>query len=234
MTRNKFWFLAIAIGFILWDSGLLAQPYRVEISLEGGPNFAKSLAIEERGISLPSEVTMLGSAAVQYNLSRFFALRLGVALERKGFSVAAVDLNGVKIPDLKRSTQFDYLVFPLLWRMGIGKRIRVFVNVGPHVAYLNGIIDKEGRKKTVDKQLSFLSNWDRIDLGLSSGIGLIIPVRKRLAVSAEFRNNRSFLNPVSTQNFSASYRHFSNNVSLGITYRFIKTIKLPIPGLPGL
>jgi hypothetical protein len=163
-------------------------------------------------------------AAFQYNFPRLISLRTNVSFERKGFTApfTTTDLTGTPTGEETIHENFDYITIPLLTRISIGEKIHFFANVGPYIGYL--IKQAQVTEMTEDHpryEGEATDNFNKIDYGLTAGIGSRIPIKHKLFLSIEIRNNLGFPNisarPVVN---NGAIKTNSSNLLLGIEYRF--------------
>ena len=132
----------------------------------------------------------------------------------------SVDINGTRVGEISTYTKFDYLTFPILVRATFGKKVQYFVNAGPYFGYLikqTFVTKGDNFPTTTTDNTSFDK---RFDTGISTGLGLSIPIKSKFAFSLELRNNLGLYNvtdlPVTN---SVIVKTNSTNILLGFTYK---------------
>jgi hypothetical protein len=151
------------------------------------------------------------------------SLRTNLSFERKGSSYKFdyTDDFGQFVKEVKVNYIIDYLTLPILCRATFGKKVKFFINTGPYFGFL-----LQEYYTSSDPNIGVLIMDDQIfmkrfDAGITTGIGLIIPVRKKFALSLEARNNMGLYNisafPVYHE---GSILTNSTNLLFGFTYRF--------------
>lgn len=173
----------------------------------------------------------------QYNFQKILSLRTDIAFERKGslfpYNFIATDQNGSNIGSviLKESNNYDYLTIPLLLRATFGDKIKIFVNAGPYLGALlqsKTITRSNGGEmygfpaKTVANESH---NLNRFDIGITTGVGLQLPLNEGFAISFEVRNNSGLYNITKQFPGSIALKNNSTNFLFGFSYAFGKRKK---------
>ncbi len=218
---NKFRNFSLII-FIFCSSFLFGQNNKIQIGLETGPGL-KSL----RGNDFLNNEQSIGFSAglaFQYDFTRLMSFRTNISYERKGTTqrMKASDANGNPIAELTAHSNFDYITIPLLARFTYGDNISFFVNVGPYFGYLlkqEDIIEAYGTYPKTEKDNT--DNFNKLDLGISSGLGVNFPILDNLSISLELRNNLGLkdLSALPVIN-GGGIKVNSINLLVGVAYRF--------------
>jgi hypothetical protein len=157
----------------------------------------------------------------QYNINNVISLRPELAYERKG-SVIKVELTDAKGNLTGNGTinfNFNYLVLPVLVRASSGKDVPFFINAGPYIGYL---LDQYTITKgdNIPTTTSTITSIKKLDMGFSAGVGLSVPIKRKLVISLEIRNNLGLLNvsqlPVIN---NGTIRTNSTNILLSLAYK---------------
>jgi hypothetical protein len=167
-----------------------------------------------------------GGFFFQYNLNKNFSLRMDPSYEQKGYKIKQqlTDSQGNPISKGKIRGNFDYITIPLLLRANIGNKINYFVNAGPYIGFLlsqNNIVQAplfDGAKVTYTNT----SYYKTIDIGITAGIGLAIPIKDKFALSIEIRNNLGLTNINKNTNKDYGIKTNSTNLLVGFAYKFGK------------
>lgn len=220
MTNIKSLFLGLI--FLTCFNTLYGQTNKFDLGVEGGPSL-----IFLRGNSTIDNFhkpTMGFSGALfyQFNFKKVFSLRTSLGFERKGSELTTqpTDIFGNPVGEIATNTNFNYLTLPILVRATFGKKVQYFVNAGPYFGYLiNQTFASKGyiiptqtsENKTLDKHF---------DTGISTGIGLSVPVKQKFALSFEVRNNLG-LNNVSAVPLAdnGTIKTNSTNFIFGFNYK---------------
>ena len=67
---------------------------------------------------------------------------------------------------------------------------------------------------------NYTSDYKTIDMGITAGIGLAIPINDKFSLSAEIRNNLGLTNI--SKSSSVTNKTNSTNLLIGVTYKFGK------------
>lgn len=218
MSRLQFFTLALFLSFSIT---CIAQANNMYLGPEGGPGlgilYGSAEAKQDRN-PLPS-----GTAgyAFQYNFTQIFALRTDISYERAG---AAYYYGGFR--HLKN--KFDYLTLPVLARATFGKKINFFVDGGP---YIGALLREQDVTKDQNLPVTTVNNtgyFKRVDVGISEGVGILIPFGNSYGVSFEARNNAGLYNlPKSNQYvYQSNLRNNTTNFIFAFIYKLV-TAKHP-------
>lgn len=215
---------SILIVLILCSSLTFAQTNKFEIGLEMGPSL-----ISLRGndiIDKNNDLSFGFSSGLtfQYNFPKLISIRTNISFERKGLTTqgTATDQYGNQIGEITFHSNLDYLTIPILGRLTFGKKINIFVNAGPYIGYLIKQTDvTEAFGEHPKTETDNTDNFKRIDFGITTGLGARFPIKKKLFLSVEIRNNLGITNisSVSVVNDGAIKTN-STNLLIGIEYRF--------------
>ncbi|MBC6995200.1 PorT family protein [Lewinella lacunae] len=149
-------------------------------------------------------------------------MRTNVAFERKGSVLTSqtTDINGNPLGEITVNTNFNYLTLPILLRATFGKKFHYFINAGPYFGYLikqNFVSQGDNFPVTTSDNTSLIK---RFDTGISTGLGLSVPIKTAFAFSFEVRNNLGLYNvsavPVANM---GTIKTNSTNLLLGFTYK---------------
>lgn len=213
-------FLLISVGA---TTVLFAQQNKFDIGIEGGPSrtflrgndFTEEYTDPKTGFS--------GGISLQYNFPKIFSIRTNLAFERKGSLSKGTFINtdegseGEFIAHLN----YEYLTLPVLIRAGFGNKVKYFVNAGPFLGYLmkHEIITKAAGYPTLTNE--YTNYYKQFDAGITAGLGVTIPIKEKIYISCEIRNNLGFLNiskvPVVND---GTIKTNSTNLLVGLAYKF--------------
>jgi len=119
-----------------------------------------------------------------------------LSYDRKGslWTGQATDFNGIPLGVITSRTNWDYLTLPVLLRTSFGKKKRFFVNAGPYLGYLVQQVTVTSGDQIATKREYNNARIKHVDCGLSTGLGLNLPLSARCIFSVEVRNNRGLCN----------------------------------------
>jgi len=186
----------LIIIILAFGADNFAQQNKMNMSFCGGIG-VRSLRgneiLKEKNISA---LSFSGGLSIEYNFSEKWALHTDFSFERKGAVAYAdqLDTNGNITGDITTFSNFDYLTMPLLLKFSVHKKVDIFCNAGGFVGYLlkqNFVIKESGSENKVADNLY---KDKMLDFGLSIGLGFAIPIKPRLILNAELRNNLGVYN----------------------------------------
>jgi len=215
---------SIVLGLLIltvWET-TYGQTNKFDIGVEGSPSLTFLRGNDFIDNNHKPTIGFLGGLFFQYNFKKVVSLRTNIAFERKGsiLSSQTTDINGNPLGEITINTNFDYLTFPILVRATFGKKVQYFINVGPYFGYLikQTFVSKGDNIPTTTSDNTSLDK--RFDIGISTGLGLSVPIKTKFAFSFEVRNNLGLYNvsavPVAN---NGAIKTNSTNFLLGFTYK---------------
>lgn len=208
---------------------LFAQKGSWLAGIEGGPGL--SLIYGSNSIYSQSEFSLAGAAGIygEYGFTRNFSAKVALHYER--VSTRTNNYSALLPPGGMLQYNLDYLSLPLLVKWSFGGRIRFFVNAGPCLSLLLQeslwhLPENGNKMKVAEETDAYLP----INLAVTAGCGMSIPVWKSLFVTLEVRNNLGVINiRSSVSDFEhdsyfpgAEMKGYTNSTLLlvGVCYRF--------------
>ncbi len=190
-----------------------AQNKGFSIGLEAGPsypNFRDFYDENEFKICLNVGIT------TKYSINKYFSINSGIRYERKGatFNHLTRILNE-PIKENSYSWNLDYLVVPLLIELNLGKKVNFLLSTGPFLGYLFNqftYLNNEPIENTI------LNHSNNFEFGISSNIGVLLEINKKLSIKIEGRNNWG----ISTITKCGPLKTNSFAIITGISYSFNK------------
>lgn len=214
---------SLFIGLLFLTAGTTyGQTNRFEIGIEGSPSLIFLRGNDFIDNNHKATIGFSGGLFFQFNFKNIISLRTSIAYERKGSVLTAqtTDINGNSLGEVTTHSNYDYLTLPVLVRATFGKRVLYFVNAGPYFGYLikQTSVSKGDNVPTTTTDNTFRDK--RFDTGISTGLGLSIPIKTKFAVSFEIRNNLGLCNvsSVSVAN-NGTIKTNSTNFLFGFTYK---------------
>ena len=222
---------------------LQAQQATWSAGIEGGPGL--SLIYGSDNVYGHSKPAFSGAAGIsgEYGFAPRFSAKAGLHYER--ISTITDNPSPLLSPGGQLKYNLDYLSLPLLVKWTTGRKLLFFVNAGPCVSLLLQqtlwYLPESGSKQKVANETEA---YHRVNLAVTAGAGIALPVGKRFLVSLELRDNFGVLN---IRSAASSFEHTSamaveppkghtNSTLLlaGIAYRFGGSKGLPCtPNDPG-
>ena len=226
-------FIILLISLIVLGTAgkLNGQSKTNDIGIEGGPGL--SIIHAKTEMYSHSRFSMGGISGVfyQYNFNKIFSIRIASNYERKG---SRLESKSDQLPPGDFIYHFDYLSLPLLFKVSLGNKIKVFANTGPCFSYLMNqslyFKPKSGKTYKLDGETNDFKSYD---LGILFGLGMSIPIRDRFLFSVEIRDNLGLMGirdnyeqPDASGYIEGDvgqrYKAYTNSTSLiiGFAYRF--------------
>ena len=189
--------IIIILGIILLSvSNSFSQSSRSTVGFEGGSSFVTVYGNAIAGENRSAAFRFSGGFSYQYRISDLFALRTNLFFERKGNKVIIDDMIlGVPV-DITGHNYYNYLTVPLLCRVTFGKKIKFFANAGP---YAGALLSERSIAETTSKdqprtESTDIERYERMDYGISSGIGMNFKLLEDISLGFELRNNLGLRN----------------------------------------
>ena len=209
---------------------ITASDHVLDLGVEGGPSVIFLYGDKFFSQHEKPACGFSGAFFVQYNFPKVLSVRTNIAFERKGNMTSgileATDQNGYNLGsyNYRINNNSDYLTLPILVRATFGDKIKLFINAGPYLgALLNDELvtrtngEKYGLPAKVSKNVTNESN--RLDIGLTTGIGLEVPIKKGFSLSFEARNNTGLYNTANQPLvYNGTRKNNSTNFLLGFSY----------------
>ena len=119
-------------------------------------------------------------------------------------------------PELKFQTRFEYISIPILLKYFVSKNNDFYINGGPYLGYLLNIKNiNDGEESDLD----FNNDFEKIDLGLTFGIGYNLNISQKSYLNFELRNNFGLTN-IDSNNNNLFNRTKANSLNLIIGWNF--------------
>ena len=214
--------LCLGLFFLtIWGTAY-GQTNKFDIGIEGSPSLIFLRGINTIDKLIKPTIGFSGGLFFQYNFKKVVSLRTNIAFERKGFTfpIQRTDSNGNLLGEFTANSNYDYMTLPILVRATFGDRVQFFVNAGPYFGYLikQTFVSKGDNIPTVTDNQTSLTK--RFDTGISTGLGLSVPIKTKFAFSFEVRNNLGLynVNAMPAPNNSTN-KTSSTSLILGFNYK---------------
>lgn len=220
MTYLKPLFLGLL--FLTVGETTFGQTNKFDVGVEGCPTLTFLRGNDFIDNNHEPTIGFTGGLFFQYNFKKIISLRTNIAFERKGSVLTAqtIDINGNPLGEISTNTNFNYLTFPILFRATFGKKVQFFVNAGPYFGYLikQTFVSTGDNFPTTTNDNTALDK--RFDTGISTGLGLSVPIKSKFAFAFEVRNNLGLYNvsAVPVVN-NGTIKTNSTNFLFGFTYK---------------
>lgn len=215
---------SILITLILCSSLTFGQTNKFEVGLEMGPSLISLRGNDFLDKNNDISFGFSSGFTFQYNFPKLISIRTNISFERKGLTTqgTATDEYGNQIGEITFHSKFDYLTIPLLVRLTFGKKINFFINAGPYIGYLiqqKNVIEAFGEYPKTETDNT--DNFKRTDFGITTGLGARFPIKSKLFLSLEIRNNLGLTNISSVPVVNdGTIKTNSTIILIGIEYRF--------------
>lgn len=223
--------LCLGLFFLTIWGTTYGQTNKFDIGIEGSPSLIflrgiNTIPIHKTTVFLDKlikpTIGFSGGLFFQYNFKKVVSLRTNIAFERKGFTfpILRTDSSGNLLGEFTANANYDYMTLPILVRATFGDRGQFFVNAGPYFGYLikrTNVSKGDNIPTATDNQTSLTK---RFDTGISTGLGLSVPIKTKFAFSFEVRNNLGLynVNAMPAPNNSTN-KTSSTSLILGFNYK---------------
>lgn len=196
------------------------------MGIAGGPSLIYLRGNEFLKSNAQANLGYSGGATVEYKFNSVFSLLGNVFYERKGAKAHTIftDNLGNIISEGNLLYNFDYLTLPVLARLTVGQdKFKAFFNVGPYLGILIRHRTKFSDATVHIPNTESTQAYSRLDFGITSGIGLALPINEKLNFTVESRYNFGIKN-INNMPFSSEYaiNTTSVNALVGLTYAISK------------
>lgn len=178
-TLKKTTFVA-AIMF----SSLIYSQNEMLFGINGGATYSNTrgnVIADEGNASLDF---LIGFAA-EYSISESFSIKINLNYERKTTSIESITFENTNI-----RTTYSYLTLPILAKYSFGSSKDFYLNGGPFVGFL-----LNAKSKADDfPSATFTDLQNKVDVGLSVGIGKRFELSDSNSLDVEIRNNLGLVN----------------------------------------
>jgi hypothetical protein len=214
-------------------------PSRFRLGVEGGPGLVSFFG------NVGTEKTHIGNLGfsagmfMQYSFNPIthpdstakttihFGLKTGFCFERKGALTTPASLisAGLAGGNTTIHTQLEYVTMPILvqFTMGRANKVKFYQLLGPYISVL---VNQNTIRQNPDSSTVILhqgAGYKKLDVGLSIGLGMEIPIRQQFYIHVEFRQNVGLFNINQTAfNNQVVVQNSSSNLLLGFSYRFTR------------
>ncbi len=233
---NKHFRVFLLLLLLVTTGTVLAQRGTWSTGIEGGPGL--SLIYGSENVYGHPGPAVSGTAGItgEYGFAGPFSAK--VALHYEWVSTLTDNPSALLPPAGRLKYQLDYLSLPVLVKWSTAGKIRFFVNAGPCVSLLLReslwyLPDSGTKEKVADET----GAYHRVNLAVTAGVGIALPLGRRFLVSLELRDNYGVLNirsAASAFEYNSAMAaeqptgHTNSTLLLaGISYRFVGSKGLP-------
>lgn len=216
--------IALFFLVLLLPMSIFAQSGKSALGIEGGPSLIFMRGNPANDSINDPTIGFAGGIFFQYNLHKAFSIRTNIVFERKGTVASGKtwvtddDGNIKGVSKYKVHTNFDYLSTSILLRVTFGKKIRYFLNTGPYIGYLTNLtFSTRWSDFFPDTTVTDTNLTKRFDTGIVTGLGINLPVTKKILISCELRNNLGLYDLSKSFNMG-QLKTNSTNLLIGLSY----------------
>jgi hypothetical protein len=221
---------SIVFIFLLVSVSVFSQQNKWDVGIIGGPSITAKRWTKLKSYAPNPGVGFYAGVSSQYNFNKNFAIHAELAFDQKVTkdNITLTDQNGSEIGDAKIINQLNYLTMPILFRASVGNNVKYFLQTGPYLSYL---LNSTYKSLSDNPQYSFNQNITSsnpaMDFGISAGLGIVVPVKEKFAISCALRGNYGLVNILYKTGKNGSSGHLkqyneSINLLVGVTYKLGK------------
>lgn len=164
-----------------------------------------------------------GGMSVEYGVNSVFSVKSGLLFVRKGMKeyITFTNETGEPLGKVIRKTDYDYLVIPLLASFATEGKTKIFINIGPYAGYLIRSMQKTSAfEQYPERKLKFTSAVQKIDFGLSGGLGIRIPFGEKILMDIAGRGGLGLRKFYAMREFyGIEAKHISVGLLVGLKYK---------------
>jgi hypothetical protein len=198
--------------------------------------------VYETGLRKDIKIGMVYNLYIDYSINDRCAIEMGVGFTQKGIdlnynSTSHYTNNNGAVTDkitVKRDFRLNYLTAPVLIKYKLGAKKKYYLAAGAYTAYLlNGKIsdvDKRtityGNIKQESVEVLTQGYAHHLDLGLTGGAGVELPINQKWSVAFDVRLNLGMVNvPADYTKYNFfSFSRTTKNINLETGLKFVRSL----------
>jgi hypothetical protein len=138
-------------------------------------------------------ISFSGGLDLEFVISDHTSIKSGIYYDRKGITSDVYVVSSQVNSSLTIS--YDYITFPVLATISTKGKTKIFGSAGPSFGYLTSQrYMVKGTNVTPELNQDNTSNSNRLDIGITFGTGLKIPLSEKVFFGVEIRNNIGLIN----------------------------------------
>lgn len=168
---------------------------KLSMGIEIGPSLTTIFNQQAEYDKTNPAIGTTGGLTFQVFINRLISFRSSYLFQMKVENpkygeMPVIDLLNTASPSYKH-TNFYYIGIPILLQFNMGKKIVFFTAIGPNINLLfkSVTVDKSNDSQTKKSK----NNTIALGTGITTGFGILIPLRERFAMTLEARNNFTLL-----------------------------------------
>jgi hypothetical protein len=213
-----FYTIAIATLCICFKPAV-AQRYAFELAVEGGPGFANIYGPAAKQIkNQQSLLAYQAGIGLRFNTPKVVGIYTGIYVTRKGFDwpLKTTSRRDEEVT-YHYKLMYNYVTVPVMVNITVGKKVQFFINAG---GYVSGLFKIHLQQKELGLNYVNPGGYQYVDAGFCGGLGLRVPVLKRLIISLEACNSTGFLTVTKKPLKDEAFYNTSTCVMVGLAYSF--------------
>jgi hypothetical protein len=191
MKKITFLFLSL-----VWSYSSYCQKSKITLGLELTPTMNSI-----RGNSFVNSFNPLFSFStglnIEYIINDKYSIKSGLTYDKKGAKteIDYRDANGGPLTPIDVRENFNYLVLPILGSFSSHGNTKFYFDAGPYIGFL--LSQKEiweSNGSFPGKTSDYTASTKKIDLGLSLGLGVKIPLKDHWLILVGLKENLGLIN----------------------------------------
>jgi opacity protein-like surface antigen len=193
---------------------------KLELGIMGGSGIGKLSGNDITRQTHLFDLCYTGGLYARYHLDEMFSLTLGATLDNNGSKTRTfqlTDINGEPTAQTSFSTiDLLYATVPVTMQAKFGNRIQPYLNAGISMGYLISSTSKLYIDNTLNATSRNTLGLKKTEVSALVGAGVMIPIKERFVLSAEWRNNVGMSNISATAIVNnQTLRTVSSNLLIG-------------------
>lgn len=223
--------LLLSIPLLLIPFLNYSQDSKIKFGIQAGLNYSTF-----RGYKIPEEIkplysespafSFLGGINLELQIIEKWSLKLDLNYERKSQkgdnTIQVTDINGFrKTYNYTSKKNYDYLIFPIMAKYYFSDKNSFYINGGPFIGFLlkSTLTNDLKLDETNNNSLETTNSNNKVDFGLSIGLGKTVEMNKRNSIFIEIRENLGLTNS-SKDKVWGNGEAKTNSLNLIIGYQF--------------
>jgi hypothetical protein len=211
----------ILFFLIILCSTTHCQTIQKTISIYGGPTISTFL-ISANSDNFKSKIGFTAGLSFDQYFNQNYSIIGKLGFERKGASLGEfvrTSEDGKVLGKFTSELNYDYLTAAVLYNMSTGEKTKFYLNIGPTFNYLLRAISE---LKMIGGSMSstnedFTEYKKRYEMGISLGVGVMIPVQDKIDLDLGIFCNYGLSNTRQDDNFVE--RNISYCLQVGAKYK---------------
>lgn len=215
----------IFLTFFLIESAF-TQNSKFNIGVEAGPNCTY---LKRNTFDMNSDYPIFrfsSGLTFNYKITNLFSIGTGIAFEQKGnisdyhHTDLATAFPPFTYDEWRDISRFNYLTLPIFLKITFGKNKLFFADAGCFMSYLISENLIRQSKYFPKEVYDYTDSFKRFDYGITAGVGMSKPIKDRIVISFEARNNLGVFDLIDDKGWSYNQILKTNSVNflVGVKY----------------